>query len=41
MSLLIFYCFIVRILTLLNITSSEESVMVLVPPLCKEEFVGL
>jgi hypothetical protein len=39
--LLSFYRFIVRILTLLNVTSGEESVMVPVPPLRKEEFVRL
>src|SRR6266513_1945959 len=39
--LLGFYCFVIRGFTLLNITPGEKSVVILVPSLCKKEFVGL
>ena len=39
--LLGFYCFVIRGFTLLDITPGEKSVMILVPSLCKQEFVGL
>ena len=35
------YGFIIRVFTLLDVTPGEKSVVVLVPSLCKEEFVGL
>ena len=35
------YGFIIRVFTLLDVAPGEKSVVVLVPSLCKEEFVGL
>jgi len=36
-----FYCLIVRILSLLNITPGKKPVVILIPSFCKKEFVSL